>query len=678
MKLKYFLGLIFSAILFVGCSDDNDLVGPLENISLDKTYVSIDPNGGSVNLTVTSSTDWKFDEVFSTITKNDDGSRDTTWYAIPDWLTVTPTSGVAGTTTEVTISAAKCDYGRETELQITSGGKTQFLMVRQGSMEASDATCAEIIAGADGKTYRVKGVVTSIANTTYGNWYLQDETGQVYIYGTLDADGATKNFTSLGIEIGDYVKVEGPKTTYNGTVELVDVTVLEIIKSLIKVTSEDATLSKEGGEFQVKVAYKGNGCMVTIPEEYQSWIAYSNMEYIKGVPTKLETNPADTALVTFKCAANEGEARNATIEFRSANGDGESSATYKIAQETGLEVFSLPFEETFMTNGIGAFIMSEITPREDGTPIWYNDPKYGMVAKAGSSVETKAMLISPKINLQNCTSPVITFEHTGKYVGDMYHELTFWVSIDGGETWTQLLIPNYPTFNDWNYVSSGDISLKAFAGQIVNIAFQYVSTTSAYATWEIKNVKIEDRTPELNCIAQINNATATEEAGWTATLTDALVTYVNGNSAFIQDATGGIQLYQTGHELQAGQLINGKVKGTSKLYNMYAEATSLDLSEATVAETNVEPIEIGLDVLLNDYLRYQNCMIQMEDVTFETELTTSNRNGVISQNGYSIAAYAQVKGTIEMSGSGTLICFPTRYKTNLQLGVWANEHFKED
>jgi len=677
MKLKYFLGLIFSAFLFVGCSEEEDLVGPLENISLDKSYVSIDPDGSTVNVTITSSTEWKFDEIFSTITKNDDGSRDTTWYAIPSWITVTPTSGAAGTT-EISISAKKCDYGREAELQIKAGDNTQFLMVRQGSMEASDATCAEIIAGADGKTYRAKGVVTAIANTTYGNWYLQDETGEIYIYGTLDADGATKNFSSLGIEVGDIVKVEGPKTTYNGTVELVDVTVLEIIKSLIKVATEEANLSKEGGEFQVKVAYKGNGCMVSIPEEYQSWISYSNMEYIQGIPTKLETNPSDTALVTFKCAPNEGEARNATVEFRSANSDGESSATYKISQETGLSVFSLPYEETFTENGIGAFTTTEIIPRGDGTSIWYNDPKYGMVAKAGSAIDTKAMLISPKINLQNAESPVLTFEHTGKYVGDKYYEQTFWVSTDGGETWTQLLIPNYPTFSDWNYVSSGDISLKAFAGQIVNIAFQYVSTTAAYSTWEIKNLKIEDRTPELNCIAQINNATATEEAGWTATLTDAVVTYVNGGSAFIQDATGGIQLYQRDHGLTAGQLINGKVSGTSKLYNQYAEATSLDLTAAIVTETTVEPIEIGLDVLLNDYLRYQNCMVQMEDVTFDTELTTSNRNGVISQNGFTIAAYAQVKNTIEMSGSGTLICFPTRYKANLQVGVWDNAHFKAD
>jgi hypothetical protein len=53
-------------------------------------------------------------------------------------------------------------------------------------------TCAEVIAGPDSKTYQVTGTVTAIANTTYGNWYLTDKTGTIYIYGTLDAKGAEK------------------------------------------------------------------------------------------------------------------------------------------------------------------------------------------------------------------------------------------------------------------------------------------------------------------------------------------------------------------------------------------------------------------------------------------------------------------------------------------------------
>lgn len=91
-------------------------------------------------------------------------------------------------------------------------------------------TCAQVLAGTDGTVYHIKGTCTEIKNTLYGNWMLKDETGEVLIYGTLDAQGNTKNFSSLGIEVGDVVEVYGPRKDYNGTIELVDVTVLSITK----------------------------------------------------------------------------------------------------------------------------------------------------------------------------------------------------------------------------------------------------------------------------------------------------------------------------------------------------------------------------------------------------------------------------------------------------------------
>ncbi|MBQ9645055.1 MAG: hypothetical protein IJV24_01695 [Prevotella sp.] len=107
------------------------------------------------------------------------------------------------------------------------------------------STCAEVIAGTDGTIYRVKGTCTEIKNTTYGNWNLTDETGQIYIYGTLDAEGKTKNFTSLGIEVGDIVTVEGPRKDYKGTIELVDVTVISIEKGTVTpVETEVITVAK--------------------------------------------------------------------------------------------------------------------------------------------------------------------------------------------------------------------------------------------------------------------------------------------------------------------------------------------------------------------------------------------------------------------------------------------------
>ena len=105
---------------------------------------------------------------------------------------------------------------------------TKAETVEERPMEEYDIS--EIIAGADKSFYKCTGYVSSITNTTYGNFYLRDYSGELYVYGTLDAEGRTKNFLSLGIENGDIVTVSGPKLTYGGITELVDVTVENIIK----------------------------------------------------------------------------------------------------------------------------------------------------------------------------------------------------------------------------------------------------------------------------------------------------------------------------------------------------------------------------------------------------------------------------------------------------------------
>ena len=278
-KYIYIIGVVLAALAFAACSDDDEKAGSLDSIALDKTYLTIPMTGGDVNLTIKAGTEWAFDKVVKVGTHKDDAGKTVPDYdCLPTWLTASALSGGAGETT-ITFHADEATSGREVELCILAGKDKQFVIVRQGSLDASSATCAEVLAGSDGKTYRVKGTCTAIANTTYGNWYLNDGTGEVYIYGTLDAKGAEKNFTSLGIELGDEITVEGPRSTYNGTVELVNVTVLKITKSLIKVVTPNPTLGKDGGEFVVKAAYKGNGTMVTIPEEYD-WINMVKMEYV--------------------------------------------------------------------------------------------------------------------------------------------------------------------------------------------------------------------------------------------------------------------------------------------------------------------------------------------------------------------------------------------------------------
>ena len=330
MKLKYLFTAMASALLFASCAEEFEPAGSLDNFEASKTYVALPANGGSDTVYVNAKADWKFSNVaFDAEGKTVLIEKGDTTAA---WFSVSQVEGAAGPAVLV-FSADAVNGGREVELAINVAGLTQFMKVRQGSMEASSATCKEVIDGVDGKTYRVKGVCTSIANTQYGNWYLNDGTGEVYVYGTLDKNGATKNFASLGIEVGDVVEVEGPKLTYGTTIELVDVTVVSITKSLLKVTTPEATVAKDGGKLEVAVAYKGNGAYASVPEEFQSWISLVDSKYVPGVATKVEANPADTVKFVFNVAPNTAGSRPGQLTFKSSTGKNASEVTYKFTQE---------------------------------------------------------------------------------------------------------------------------------------------------------------------------------------------------------------------------------------------------------------------------------------------------------------------------------------------------------
>ncbi len=323
MKLRYFIPTIAAALtMMVGCSEDND-PHYLDAVRVSSSYVSLDVNGGSTSIKVTANGDWAFSKIFDQVTKNADGSSTTTKVETPSWLKVSQLSGGAGET-EITFTADKTLDGRNTSLQINCGGKTQEINVIQGLSTVSNATCKEVIDGPDSKTYRVTGTCTAIANTSYGNWYLTDETGQIYIYGTLDKAGKEKNFLSLGIEVGDIVTVEGPKTTYGTTVELVNVTVVSIQKSLIKVDSlsiKDGKLPLEGGDIVAYLTCKGNGVSVEVPEDAKDWLAISSIKG-NGVPT-----------VTFHANRNEGGDRSTTVVFKTYNNGREYTSELAISQE---------------------------------------------------------------------------------------------------------------------------------------------------------------------------------------------------------------------------------------------------------------------------------------------------------------------------------------------------------
>ena len=173
MKLRYLFSIILSSVLFFA-SCEEQITDSWDNIKLSSTYLSIAEDGGTATLTINATEDWAFvtDDVWpNVIVKDKNGNVES---ETPSWLSADKMSGGVGETI-VTFSADATASGRELELKIKAGANTQFVRVRQGSMTVTEATVAEIIAGPEGKLYQVTGICTSIANRTYGNWYLKDD-----------------------------------------------------------------------------------------------------------------------------------------------------------------------------------------------------------------------------------------------------------------------------------------------------------------------------------------------------------------------------------------------------------------------------------------------------------------------------------------------------------------------
>ena len=327
MKTRYiFVSMVAALALVTGCVKEE--TPSLSDIQATPSFVGVPMQGGSANVVINASQSWS-------VTSS------------PDWITVSPASGSAGQVT-ITVSAGQIAYGRASEIVITCGSETQHINVTQGVVAASDATCAEVNAGPDGKTFRVTGVCTAIANTSYGNWYLTDETGTVYIYGTVDDTGNYK-WSSFNIEVGDVVTVEGPKTTYNGTVELVDAKFIKVVKSLVKIEAvEDADVASEGGEAVVKLTSKVGSIAVDIPAEAKEWLSIAGIQVVPGTPDPSfpDKAVADTSVVTFNVAQNASKPRSAVVTFSSTANGQTSSVTAQINQDGAAGTLEVPFTVT--------------------------------------------------------------------------------------------------------------------------------------------------------------------------------------------------------------------------------------------------------------------------------------------------------------------------------------------
>ena len=220
MKIKnlfYALMVPFAFMAFWACQDE-PVLPPAVNLSEDQATISA--GGEETSVLIKPTRDW-------TATVAEDGK----------WLTVTPSSGTASSeaVVEVKLSAGPNEgEKRSVEVTFTAGNINEILTVTQeGSggqggddpdIEEGVITIAEFLSKPVDNTvyYKLKGTMTDLFNTEYGNFHLVDATGDVLVYGlTAEKQSSNdKSFSTLGLQEGDVIVIEGYRDEHNGEAQV--------------------------------------------------------------------------------------------------------------------------------------------------------------------------------------------------------------------------------------------------------------------------------------------------------------------------------------------------------------------------------------------------------------------------------------------------------------------------
>lgn len=189
-------------------------------------------------------------------------------------------------------------------------------------------------------------------------------------------------------------------------------------------------------------------------------------------------------------------------------------SAYKPTNNTG-ETIILSSE---FKSDMGGFTTQNVS----GEQMWaLNSSGYVMMTGYVSSVNNanEDWLISPEIDLSTVTSAHLSFDHVTRYFANLSAEATVWIStnyvtdsLPATAIWTQITTKTFSDPGSWTFVGSDDISLNAYAGQKVRIAFKYISTSAKAGTWELKNFVVKTGDAVIN-----NYGKGTKESPYTVT-----------------------------------------------------------------------------------------------------------------------------------------------------------------
>ena len=188
-------------------------------------------------------------------------------------------------------------------------------------------TVAEFLAAevSDDVYYTLKGTITSVANTSYGNFDLTDETGTVYVYGLYSEDGATnKYWAASGAKLADDIVISAVRSDFNGSAQAGNARFIELSSpgTLAFYTVDPAAVdfTSAGGEQDIEVFAYNTTAAVTATSDNSAFDVNVNGYVITVTAAVNELEEAVTGNITIKVGDLEAKVVKVTLAAKPASG----------------------------------------------------------------------------------------------------------------------------------------------------------------------------------------------------------------------------------------------------------------------------------------------------------------------------------------------------------------------
>ena len=183
--------------------------------------------------------------------------------------------------------------------------------------------------------YYLKGTITRVANTSYGNFDLTDETGTIYVYGLYSEDGATsKYWAQSGAKLGDDIVIYALRSEFNGQNQAGSARFIELLpgtKAFWTFSKDAVVFGSAAAEQEITVeAYNLKGDI-----EYASDNEHFTATYADGVLTIAAAENTTTEIISGNITVTAGDLKKVITVTQSGVSEGTEVSVEKVMKDFG-------------------------------------------------------------------------------------------------------------------------------------------------------------------------------------------------------------------------------------------------------------------------------------------------------------------------------------------------------